>query len=393
MGCNRGVGCRPRGVFVAALLLIGAACLCCRACGGDPTATKSAATDSAAVRRAGMLPRIARVSSVLLTKNVPQLTPPAAYYIVVLEVIRPSSGIITVSLDGHIRRLTAEFFASHDVKLVNMFAEHIRSRRVIHAHRTVTYVLALSADPPVSTLILYSHFCGYQLADGAVSDMAKGVRGQRNMGDTVEITTATSIKAASELQAGGTFDEGGNFTPNNHRRSGGGFTSTALIATVCGVLGGLALAGLGLMLYWRMRGASAARYSVFHWRGGTDGGSDRPSRVSRSSLASSNTTRGDGSRTEQRWYPYGKPRRSAPSFSASAPMPPERRGAPPPPSSAKGGNKSDAGRKTVGGSNGTDLDDDFRVSVASSSSFNDSAPGSIATPVTPPPRAATMPPL
>ncbi|GAB0495588.1 hypothetical protein MMPV_006890 [Pyropia vietnamensis] len=388
MGCNLGGSCRSRGVFVAVLLLLGMACLSCRARGGTPEAVASAVE-----RHAGVLPRIARVSGVRLRKSVPPLTPPAAYYIVVLEVIRPSSGIITVSLDGHIRRLTAEWFASHDVKLVNMFAEHIRSRRVIHAHRTVTYVLALSSNPPVSTLILYSHYCGYQLANRAVSDMAKGVRGQRNMGDTVEITTATAIKAASELQAGGTFDEGGNFKANNHRHSGRGFTSTALIATVCGVLGGLVLAGLGLMLYLRMRGAAAARYSVFHWRGGPDGGSDRPSRLSRSSLASSHTTTGGGSGAGQRWYPYGKPRRSAPSFSASAPAPPERRGASPPPSSARGGGKSGgAGKKGVG-SDGTDLDEDFRVSVASSSSFNDSAPGSIATPVTPPPRAATMPPL
>lgn len=58
----------------------------------------------------------------------------------------------------------------------------------------------------------------------------------------------------------------------------------------------------------------------------------------------------------------------------------------------QGGGKGAKGRKAETWDRG-DLDDTLRVSVASSSSFNDSAPGSMATPVTPPPRAATMPPV
>lgn len=393
MGCARGGGgCRSRSVLAAALLLLGAACLCCGASGGGPAAAAPAAAG------AGALPRTtARVAKVRLRKNVPRLPPPAAYYIMVLEVVRPSSGIVTVDLDRHIRRLTAEWFAARDVRVDSMFAEHIRSRHVVHAHRIVTYVLALNPSPSVSTLLGYSHFCGFELASGALSGMAAGVRGQRNMGSTVEILAVSSIKTASELHAGGTFDDGGNFSPTPRRRSRGGFSSTALIGTVCGVLGGLMLVGLSLMLYFRMRGAAAARYSVFHWRGGGDEGSDRPSRASRSSLASSEATMAGGAHSDGEWHPYGKRRRSAPSFSASAPATPERQGAPPPPPppSRGGGGMGDAGGggKGGGGWGGGDVDDALRVSVASSSSFDDSAPGSMATPVTPPPRAATMPPL
>lgn len=396
MGRLRGGGCRPRGVFAAALLLLGAACLCSVASGGGPPVAGPARA------RVDVLPSTARVAGVRLRKDVPRLSPPAAYYMMVLEVVRPSSGIITVALDEHIRQETAAWFAAHDVQLVHMFAEHIRSLATVHAQRTVTYVLALSANPSVSTLLGYSEFCGYKLAPGAVSGMAAGVRRRPNMGTDVAISAASSIKAASELQAGGTFDEGGNFTPTRRRGGGGGaFSNTALIATVCGVLGALTVVGLSLMLYFRMRGTAAARYSVFTWRGGSGaGGSDRrSSRASRSSLRSSDATSGAG-RSEHEWFPYGKRRRSAPSFSASAPAPPEGRGAasaaPPAAESCSEGGKGE-GKGAKGGKaeawDGGDLDDTLRVSVASSSSFNDSAPGSMATPVTPPPRAATMPPV
>lgn len=397
MGCLHGGGCRPRGVFTAALLLLGAACLCSTASGGGPPVAGPARA------RVEVLPATARVAGVRLRKDVPRLAPPAAYYLMVLEVVRPSSGIVTVALDEHIRQETAAWFAARDVRLVHMFAEHIRSLATVHAHRTVTYVLALSANPSVSTLLGYSEFCGYNLAPGAVSGMAAGVRRRPNMGTEVAISAVSSIKAASELQAGGTFDEGGNFTPNRRRRGagGGGFSNSALIATVCGVLGVLTVVGLSLMLYFRMRGTAAARYSVFTWRGGSGaGGSDRhSSRASRSSLRSSAASTGAG-RSEHEWFPSGKRRRSAPSFSASAPAPPEGRGASPaaPPAEdsswegGKGGGKGAKGRKAETWDRG-DLDDTLRVSVASSSSFNDSAPGSMATPVTPPPRAATMPPV
>lgn len=391
MGRPRGGGgCRPRGVFAAALLLLGAACFCCRASAGLP----AVATPAAAA--AGELPRTtARVVRVRLRKDVPRLAPPAAYFIMVLEVVRPSNGVVTVDLDGHIRRLTAEWFSVHGVRVKSLFAEHIRSRHVVHAHRTVTYILALSSVPPVTTLVDFSHYYGYQLASGAVSEMAAGVRGQRHMGTTVEILAASPIESAPELRAGGTYDESGQFHPTPRRNSRGGFSSTALIGTVCGVLGGIAVVGLGLMLYIRMRGAAAARYSVFHWRGGGDGASDLPSRASRSSRASSGATTPGGARADREWYPSGRRRRSAPSFSASAPAPPERRGASPPlPSpSAGGGGKGGAGGGKSDGWMERDLDDALRVSVASSSSFDDLAPGSMATPVTPPPRAATMPPL